>query len=224
MAVESLTAAVHRRQGRLTVGAGWDDAGWREIPPQPLLHHMGRKPDHFPRTQVKVAYDDKAVWVMFRVDDRHVRAVAGKHQESVCGDSCVEFFFTPGSDPASGYFNLEMNCGGIMLFHYHPAGDERRCEIPADDCEKIPLAHSLPRRVDPEISGPVTWTVAYALPVSLLRDYGPVLTPSPGAVWRANFYKCADNTSHPHWLTWSPIDHPKPNFHLPHAFGRLVFQ
>ena len=138
MAVGSLTAAVHRRQGRLTVGAGWDDAGWREIPPQLLLHHMGRKPDHFPRTQVKVAYDDKAVWLMFRVDDRHVRAVAGKHQESVCGDSCVEFFFTPGGDPATGYFNLEMNCGGIMLFHYHPAGDEARCEIPADDCEKIP--------------------------------------------------------------------------------------
>ena len=70
----------------------------------------------------------------------------------------------------------------------------------------------------------MTWTVAYALPVSLLRDYGPVLTPSPGAAWRGNFYKCADNTSHPHWLTWSPIDHPRPNFHLPHTFGRLVFQ
>jgi len=42
--------------------------------------------------------------------------------------------------------------------------------------------------------------------------------------WRANFYKCADSTSHPHWLTWSPVDHPTPHFHLPAFFGTLEFE
>ena len=23
--------------------------------------------------------------------------------------------------------------------------------------------------------------------------------------WRANFYKCGDDTSHPHWAAWSPL-------------------
>jgi hypothetical protein len=40
----------------------------------------------------------------------------------------------------------------------------------------------------------------------------------------ANFYKCADQTSHPHWLTWASVDYPQPKFHLPEFFGRLVFE
>jgi hypothetical protein len=38
---------------------------------------------------------------------------------------------------------------------------------------------------------------------------------------RANFYKCGDNTSEPHFLSWSPIALPEPNFHAPEFFGML---
>ncbi len=224
MPLEKKVAAVRRRSPAAAPGAGWDDAPWRMVIPQPLQCHMGRMPDHFPKTAVKIAYADGAVWVMFRVEDRFVRAVAQGHQARVCGDSCVEFFFTPGADPTAGYFNLEMNCGGTMLFHYHSTDRHGYREIPVSDCERIPCAHSLPRKVDPEIRDAVTWTVEYAMPVELLRRYGPVREPEPGAIWRGNFYKCADDTSHPHWLTWSPVDHPTPDFHRPHTFGRLVFQ
>jgi len=78
--------------------------------------------------------------------------------------------------------------------------------------------------VDPEIKAPVTWTVAYRLPVDLLKKYCQVITPAPQVSWRANFYKCADKTSHPHWLTWSLVNFPKPNFHLPQSFGVLEFE
>ncbi len=184
---------------------------------------MGEKPDHFPRTELKIAYEDTALYVMFRVEDRYVRATAADHQDSVCGDSCVEFFFTPGPDVSKGYFNFEMNCGGTILFHFNSESQKGMLKIPESDCEKIAKAHSLPRILDPEIEEPVIWTVAYSIPIALLRRYCPVSTPKPHALWRANFYKCADNTSHPHWLTWSPLDHPKPNFHLPRSFGVLEF-
>ena len=36
---------------------------------------------------------------------------------------------------------------------------------------------------------------------------------------RMNLYKCGDDLSHPHFLSWQPIEAPKPNFHLP-AFLR----
>jgi hypothetical protein len=84
--------------------------------------------------------------------------------------------------------------------------------------------YALPRIVDPEIEEPITWSVGYALPIDLLQRYCAVRPPQSGAVWRANFYKCADNTSHPHWLTWAPVDYPRPNFHLPRYFGVLVFE
>jgi hypothetical protein len=48
--------------------------------------------------------------------------------------------------------------------------------------------------------------------------------PGPGVTWRANFYKCADKTSHPHWLTWAHVNYPKPKFHLPEYFGRIEFE
>jgi hypothetical protein len=52
----------------------------------------------------------------------------------------------------------------------------------------------------------------------LERYVGP-LAPLAGQVWRGNFYKCGDRTSHPHWAAWSPVD--ELNFHLPRCFGAL---
>lgn len=203
---------------------GWDTSPWKDIPAELLRNHMGKKPDHFPKTEVKIAYDDTAIYVMFRVEDRYVRAVAAEHQDNVWADSCVEFFFTPDADVSKGYFNLEMNCGGTMLFHFQPGAGKDRIVIPKNKCDTIRRAHSLPRIVDPEIKEPVTWTVEYRLPIPLLKKYCRVIMPAPRVEWRANFYKCADNTSHPHWLTWSPVHSPKPNFHLPQSFGILKFE
>jgi hypothetical protein len=218
-----MIATVTRLASLVNAGAGWGKPPWQEVPPLLIGNYMGEKPDHFPKTEVRIAYDDMAIYLIFRAEDRYIRSIAAKHQASVCGDSCVEFFFTPGSDVSKGYFNLEMNCGGTMLFHFNSGVRTGRIEIPGSDCEKIAKAHSLPRIIDPEIREPITWTVEYSIPIALLSRYCEVSTPKPHALWRANFYKCADGTSHPHWLTWSPVDFPKPNFHLPQSFGVLEF-
>ncbi|MFH1980992.1 MAG: carbohydrate-binding family 9-like protein [Pseudomonadota bacterium] len=204
--------------------SNWDNPPWKDIASEQILNHMGKRPDHFPKAAVKIAYDDMAIWVMFRVEDRYVRAVAKAHQDSVCRDSCVEFFFTPGADVSRGYFNFEMNCGGTMLFHFQPLPGKGRIEVPESELNKISSAHSLPRIVDPEITESVTWTVEYRIPTAMLEKYCPVTPPAPNVLWRANFYKCADETSHPHWLTWSPVDLPDPNFHVPQSFGILKFE
>lgn len=219
-----MIAIVRRLANPPKAGTDWNKPPWQEISAEPIRHYMGERPDHFPKTEVKIAYNDMAIYVMFRVEDRYVRAIAAKHQDSVCGDSCVEFFFAPGSDVSKGYFNFEMNCGGTMLFHFNSGVKKERIEIPGSDCEKIATAHSLPRIVDPEIRESVTWTVEYSIPIALLSKYCQVSMPKPHSLWRANFYKCADSTSHPHWLTWSPVDYPKPNFHLPQSFGVLEFE
>jgi hypothetical protein len=38
-----------------------------------------------------------------------------------------------------------------------------------------------------------------------------------------NFYKCADETISPHYLSWNPIDAPAPDFHRPEFFGEIHF-
>lgn len=41
---------------------------------------------------------------------------------------------------------------------------------------------------------------------------------------KANFYKCGDNTSKPHYLSWNPIGTESPDFHRPDFFGNLIFE
>jgi hypothetical protein len=207
----------------VAVDSDWNKPLWRAVEPLVLTHHMGDAPAHRPLVQAKLLYDDIGVMVIFRVDDRYVRAVARNHQDVVCTDSCVEFFFTPGVDPAAGYFNLEMNCGGTMWFR-HQTIPRQGQPVSPDGLKRIAVAHSMPRIVDPEIADRVTWTVEYRLPFDILTAYDPgAVRPAPGVTWRANFFKCADHTSHPHWLTWAKVDRARPDFHLPEFFGTLEF-
>lgn len=189
-----------------------------------LQNFMGEKPQHFPKVEAKLLYDDKNIYVFFKVDDRYVRAIAKKTHDSVCRDSCVEFFFTPGENIAEGYFNIEINCGGTILLYHQTARGKDIMKITEEDCEKIKRFPSMPKIVEPEIQTPTTWTLKYAIPVSMLEKYAKVNKPAAGTKWKANFYKCADSTSHPHWLTWAKVDLPTPDFHRPEFFQTIAFK
>ena len=110
-----------------------------------------------------------------------------------------------------------------MFYHQKKQGVDARGIDPADFAN-IEIAHSLPDVVEPEIKESTTWTLEYRLPFEFLAKYAPVVEPAAGVTWRANFYKCADATSHPHWITWAPVEFPRPNFHLPEFFGEIVFE
>ena len=217
-----MSCKVAKAAGPPTIDANWDKPPWRAVASLSIDRYVEEKPGHCPKTQVKITYDDAAVYAIFRVEDRYVRSVAAEHGGMVWRDSCVEWFFTPGRDIDRGYFNLEINCGGTMLLHFQKAPGEKCVDIPASECGDIRIAHSLPKIVDPEVSVPVAWTVECCLPIAILNRYCSVDKPATGVIWRANFYKCGDATSHPHWLTWSPID--VRDFHRPGFFGTLEFQ
>jgi hypothetical protein len=220
---ESSTYAVRWRPEPFPIDGDWDKRAWQAVEPVTLDNYMGDEPRHRPRVQAKVVYDDQALYVIFRVEDRYVRSVTTELHGPVCTDSCVEFFFTPGEDLAAGYLNLEINGGGTMLFCHQLGRDRQVTRVAPEDCRQITLAHSLPAVVEPEISDPVTWTLEYRLPLAVVAAYCPLTKPAPGVVWRANFHKIADATSAPHWLTWAKVENPTPDFHLPRYFGTLVF-
>lgn len=179
--------------------------------------------DHRPDVRFRVLHDAANVYVRFQVADRYVRAVQTAYQGSVCTDSCVEFFVRPKA--GAGYFNFEMNAGGTLLLYYIedaarvPGGFAKFRPVPEEWARRIRVWHSLPAVIEPEMPGPVTWQVAYAVPVALFEAHTGPLGSIGGQTWRANFFKCADKTSHPHWATWSPIT--ALNFHLPECFGEL---
>lgn len=205
------------------VNAEWEKYPWKDIPALQVTNYMGERPEHFPYTEAKLAYDKEAVYVIFRVRDRYVLATHDNHQDPVYKDSCVEFFFIPGEDTEHGYFNLEMNCGGTMLFHHQLKPRTNPVEVNPSHVSRIKVASSLPKIVFPEIEQDTTWVVEYRIPFSVLKVYHDFSNPVDGEKWKANFYKCADASSHPHWLTWSPVDHPTPDFHRPEYFGWVEF-
>ncbi len=218
------TYKVHRLDQPIEIDANWDKPVWEKVTPMELSNYMGENPDHFPRVQAKVAYDDQNIYLIWRVEDQYIRAVAKEHQGPVFQDSCVEFFFIPDGLGGTEYFNLEMNCGGTMLFHHQDFNNPNKVNITDQDIATMKVAHSLPRLIQEEIQDETTWYLEYSIPFEILNNYYQFEKPSSGATWRANFYKCADKTSHPHWLTWSPVDFPTPRFHLPQFFGKLVFE
>jgi len=201
----------------------WDGSVWENVTPIKINNYMGTAPQHKPDTQAKLLYDEDYLYVIFKVQDNYLLATAENFQDSVCQDSCVEFFFTPSQDITTGYFNIETNCGGTMLFRHQLTQGHAENEITPEDFSKIQIYHSEDKIINPQRNIPTTWIVEYKLPFNFLSKYTQMDKPESGVKWRANFYKCADATSKPHWLTWSVVDNPKPQFHLPEFFGTLLF-
>ena len=69
-------------------------------------------------------------------------------------------------------------------------------------------------------SGIYEWKLTVEIPLFLI---GVVPANLPEAI-KANFYKCADETTTPHYLSWSLIATTEPDFHCPEYFGELVFE
>ena len=137
----------------IEVDGNWDKPAWKRIEPLVINRHMGETPAHRPGTLAKLAWDGDFLCIIFRVEDRYVRAAAREYQDPVCGDSCVEFFFTPGSNLGLSYFNVEVNCGGTMLFWWHPEGG-KSVPVAAEDGGRVEIGHTLSKNIDPEIAEP----------------------------------------------------------------------
>ena len=62
--------------------------------------------------------------------------------------------------------------------------------------------------IDAEIEETTAWTITLTIPNALIAEvaapHSPRL-PAPGVVWPANFYKCADASSHPHWSAFEEL-------------------
>jgi hypothetical protein len=213
------------RAPRPPLAAGWDDPAWAGRPALEIAAFRPESSDHRPRTLARLAYDENGLGGVFRVQDRHVRSVHTRFGQPVYEDSCVEIFVQP--KPARGYLNFEMNAGGTLLASH--ITDHRRTadgfaaftRLTEEDGGRVGVRSSLPRVVEPEVQDPLEWELAFFIPILLLEEYVGPIGPMAGQSWRANLYKCGDETSHPHWASWSPVD--SLNFHLPGCFGTLNF-
>ncbi|WP_176013003.1 carbohydrate-binding family 9-like protein [Victivallis sp. Marseille-Q1083] len=217
----------HIRNARniVELSAGWDSPCWADVEPIKIEYFRPESSDHRPVVRCKLQHDDFGLYGLFQVQDRFVRCVADHFQDSVCQDSCVELFIEP---PGSqGYFNFEFSGNGQYLI-YH-VRDARRTSsgfadysaLTAEEGAKVKVFHTLPDRVEPELAEPVTWRLGFFIPFSLIAGRVGITRPVHNQTWRANLFKCGDQTSHPHWASWQLVE--ELNFHAPESFAPVVF-
>jgi len=220
-----MTYTVNRTSNATRLDANWDNPAWSEAESLEITHFRPESSSHRPRTRARLLHDNEGIHGIFQVDDCYVLCKRTEYGSEVWKDSCVEFFAQP--KPGGGYFNFEFNCGGAFLCCHivdptrTPDGFKQFSRVPADVAQGIQVATSLPRVVDPEIMKPLTWTLKFFIPFALFEQYAGKLGQISGATWRGNFFKCAEENSHPHWAAWSPVD--EFNFHLPQCFGEIHF-
>ncbi|MBN2654239.1 MAG: carbohydrate-binding family 9-like protein [Nitrospirae bacterium] len=204
----------------------WRSDIWSQAYTAEIAHFRPENSDHRPVTKVKALYSSNGINGIFSVKDQYVRCTHTEHMSAVYKDSCVEFFVQP--KLGKGYFNFEFNCGGAILASYitnperTPEGFREFAPFTKKDCSEIKIYHSMPTVVEPELQEPTEWIIEFLIPFELLEKHTGSLGEIKGQKWRANFYKCADETSHPHWASWSPVD--QLNFHMPDCFGTIVFK
>lgn len=200
---------------------GHDDL-WTRAQPVSISHFHPRSSDHHPRVAVRTLYDNDHIYIRYDVEDQYVIARNTEPNSPVYRDSCVEFFFQLRDNH---YVNVEMNAIGAMLIGQGNQENGHKHEIEPEQINTVKRWTSLDGPITEEITEPVAWHAAIALPLSLVEELeGPLRNkrPAPGVEWKCNFYKCADSSSHPHWGAWSPIGE-KLSFHAPQFFGHLKF-
>lgn len=156
--------------------------------------------------------------IHYRVEEDSVRAVSGNDLGPVWEDSCCEFFISP--DAEGGYYNLEANCIGTVLL-CNGQTREHRTPAPVALLGQIDRWASLGRTPFDTKNGAQAWELSLVVPVSSFFRHR--LVDLSGLQMRANFYKCGDKTSRPHFLSWNPIDVASPDFHRPDFFGQITF-
>jgi hypothetical protein len=198
---------------------------WHNAEPARISHFRPESSSHRPLTTARLLHDHRGLHARFTVHDAFVLCRRTRYFDEVWKDSCVEMFVEPRE--GAGYFNFEFNCGGAFLCSWItnpervPGGFKESVRIPWDQARQVQVRPSLVSRIDPEIPGAVDWTLECHIPLAVLEVYTGSLGDLTGQVWRGNFFKCAEDNSHPHWAAWSPVD--EFNFHLPRCFGHFRF-
>ncbi|MBR2722817.1 MAG: carbohydrate-binding family 9-like protein [Lentisphaeria bacterium] len=203
--------------------ASFEQGAWKDAENLAIAVVRPESSVHHPIINARMLYDDMGIYLRFEVQDRYVVARKTNYQDGVCSDSCVEFFIQPKG--RKDYYNFEMNAIGTVLLYnvVDPTraehGFKDYSQVPFEKIQGMNIATTLHGVIDPEITEPVDWSLSAFIPFSIFDLDEKVKS---GDVWRGNLYKCADKSSHPHWISAFPLS--VLNYHLPECFQEICFE
>ena len=170
-----------------------------------------------PTVKFKIAYGNNAIFLKYHVIENELKLHFQKNNEAVYKDSCVEFFFSVGSD--RNYYNFEFNAIGTYLVAF--GSDRYNRNYLSNDIFRHIKSYSRIEVSTINSEKTISWELTVLLPVSVFSFHQ--LSGFKNLKGAANFYKCGDDLNQPHYLTWNPVVSEKPDFHLREFFGNIHF-
>ena len=187
------------------------DVCWETIPELSLDERYLDTPEDA-KAWAQICYNEEAMFVHLWANEKEIR----REETGLLGepyhDSCLEFFFSPeGTDQR--YFNMEFNSNRCLYLGFGAGlGTATRLIVDIDAV--------FSPKVNFSDDG---WEIFYTVPFSFIRRFFPDFTVTEGKTIRANCYKCADEMTPGHFLSWNPVNTDPLSFHAPDCFGEMTF-
>jgi hypothetical protein len=170
---------------------------------------QGKNADPERETEVRLLWTPESLFLRFHARFRTITvfpdAEPNGRRDHLWDRDVAEVFLQPDSSQLRHYKEFEISPNGYWI------------DLNIGPGEKHDLKSRLRRRVILD-EATKTWTAELALPMNcLVGRFDPTVT------WRVNFYRIEGATEPRFYSAWRPTRTAAPNFHVPEAFGELVF-
>lgn len=187
-------------------GASWE----RAVPLRFNADWQGKNADPARETEVRLLWTPEILFLRFHARYRTITVFADAEEngrrDQLWDRDVAEAFLQPDWSNLRRYKEFEVSPNGFWI------------DLDIAPGEKHDLKSGLKRRVVLN-EEQKTWTGELAIPMQcLLAKF------DPNAVWRANFYRVEGAKEPRFYSAWLPTRAPVPNFHVPEAFGELIFK
>jgi hypothetical protein len=163
-------------------------------------------------TSVAAYYDDDFLTVVFEADDDEIVATLLGHDEPLWQEDVFEVFLAP--DGLTPYFEIEVN----------PLGTTFDARIDSPDGVRATMSTDLAWTCDPLFAGLRRDDSRELRAVLRIPFRAMGRSPKPGEQWRGNFFRIDRSRVHgDDFSAWQPTMKTPPDFHVPAAFGTLLF-
>lgn len=173
-----------------------------------------------PKTYGYLGYiEGTGFFAKFFIEESEPKRIYTENRDPVYKDSAVEVFlaFLKEGEMLSNdcmYTNFEFNSNGALLANY---GEGRHDRQSITDEQFVLTECTTHIEAD-------CWTAEVTIPESYLYQICDFDAVKKGRSFYCNFYKIAESQEIMHFGSFSPIDSPSPNFHLPVCFAKAKIE
>jgi alpha-galactosidase len=184
---------------------------WQKAPANRFYQDWrGENPDPRRATEVSLLWTPETLFLRFHCNYQNLSvfsdARADGWRNELWDRDVAETFLQPDASDPLVYREFEVSPNGYWI------------DLAVSHGRIEELHSGLRRRVVLDEKAK-TWIAELVIPMKCLT-----LQFNPKHSWRANFYRIEGGTEPRFYSAWSPTYSLKPNFHVPAAFGTLVFR